>query len=97
VSGPSLTADGKRLAFVRRKPEFDVYLAEFSAKERRIGTPRRLTLDDANELPFDWTANGREVFFTSDRTGTQNIFRQAIDKTAAKCWSSDRKPKFFAA
>jgi serine/threonine protein kinase len=84
VDEPSVTPDGKHLAFIRRNPEFDVYLAEFSAKERRMGKPRRFTLDDANEFPFDWSADGREVFFTSNRTGTSNIFHQAIDKTSAE-------------
>jgi serine/threonine protein kinase len=84
IEGPSLTTDGKHLTFIRRKPEFDVYVAEFSAKERRMGSPRRLTLDDANEFPFDWTADDKEVFFTSNRTGISNIFHQAIDKTSAE-------------
>ncbi|HET7443011.1 MAG TPA: protein kinase, partial [Terriglobales bacterium] len=84
VTGPSLTTDVKRLVFTRRKPEFDVFLAEFFPKERRISTPRRFTLDDANEYPFDWTPDGHEVFFVSDRTGTQNIFRQATDKSSAE-------------
>ena len=84
ATGPSLTSDAQRLVFTRRKPEFDVYLAEFFPKERRISTPRRFTLDDANEYPFDWTPDGHEVFFTSDRTGTQNIFRQAVDKSSAE-------------
>jgi eukaryotic-like serine/threonine-protein kinase len=84
VDETSLTTDGKHLAFIRRKPEFDVYVAEFLAQGGRMGTPRRLTLDDADDLPFDWTSDGRAVFFTSNRTGTANIFRQAIDKTSAE-------------
>ncbi len=84
VDAPSLTTDGKHLTFLRKRPEFDVYLSEFSAKDRRMGSPRRLTLDDSNEYPFDWSADGREVFFTSNRTGTSNIFRQEIDKTSAE-------------
>jgi Tol biopolymer transport system component len=84
VQSPNVTSDGKNLEFIRVNPEFDVYIAEFFNKERRIGTLRRLTLDDANELPFDWSRDDRELFFTSDRTGTANIFRQGIDKSSAE-------------
>ena len=84
VDQPSVTADGKHLVFGRVKPEADVYVAEFSSRELRLGTPRRLTLDDADDFPFDWTADGRAVLFSSNRTGTTNIFRQAVDQTSAE-------------
>jgi hypothetical protein len=87
VDQPSVTADGQHLVFSRFKPQLDVYLAEFFAKGPRLGTPRRLTLDDADDLPFDWTADDSAVLFTSNRTGTSNIyniFRQKIDETSAE-------------
>jgi serine/threonine protein kinase len=84
VDQPSLTTDGKHLSLIRAKPEADVYVAEFFAKGPRLGTPHRLTLDDADDYPFDWTPDSRAVLFTSNRTGTPNIFRQAIDKTSAE-------------
>jgi serine/threonine protein kinase len=87
VNQPSITADGKRLVFNRVKPQLDVYLAEFFAKGPRLGTPRRLTLDDADDIPFDWTADDSAVLFTSNRNGTGsvfNIFRQRIDGTSAE-------------
>jgi DNA-binding winged helix-turn-helix (wHTH) protein/Tol biopolymer transport system component len=87
VDQPSVTADGKHLVYSRFKPQLDVYLAEFFANGPRLGTPHRLTLDDADDLPFDWTADDRAVLFTSNRTGTSNIyniFRQNIDETSAE-------------
>ena len=56
------------------------------AKGPRLGTPRRLTLDDADDLPFDWTPDDKAVLFTSNRTGggVFNIFRQRIDETSAE-------------
>jgi serine/threonine protein kinase len=93
---PSVTADGKRLVFSRVKPQLDVYVAEFFAKGPRISTPRRLTLDDADDLPFDWTPDDSAVLFTSNRTGASNvfnIFRQRIDGTSAEMliFSSEQK------
>jgi eukaryotic-like serine/threonine-protein kinase len=84
VNQPSVTSDGKRLVFNRLKPQLDVYVAEFFAKGSRLGTPRRLTLDDANDLPFDWTADDSAVLFISNRTGANNIFKQRIDETSAE-------------
>jgi eukaryotic-like serine/threonine-protein kinase len=81
---PSVTSDGSRLTFDRVKPQEDVYLAEFFPRGPRISTPRRLTLDDADDLPFDWTTDSKSVLFTSNRTGTLNIFRQNINKTTAE-------------
>ena len=81
---PSVTGDGKHLTFNRVKPQEDVYLAEFTPKGPRISTPRRLTLDDADDLPFDWTPDSKAVLFTSNRTGTLNIFRQKVDETSAE-------------
>jgi eukaryotic-like serine/threonine-protein kinase len=87
VDQPSVTADGKGLVFNRLKPQLDVFLAEFFAKGPRLGTPRRLTLDDADDLPFDWTFDDSAVLFISNRTGTSNIFnifRQRVDATSAE-------------
>ena len=96
VNQPSVTADGKKLVFSRFKPQLDVYVAEFFAKGPRLGTPRRLTLDDADDLPFDWTFDDSSVVFTSNRTNASNIFnifRQRIDETSAEMLVSGPEQK----
>jgi Tol biopolymer transport system component len=80
----SVTADGKHLAFNRVNSQADVYISEFSAKGATLSTPRRLTLDDADDLPFDWTADSKAVLFISNRTGKGAIFRQRIDESSAE-------------
>jgi len=84
IAQPSISADGKRLAFNRVNAQLDVYVSEFSAKTAKASRPRRLTLDDADDLPFDWTADSKAVIFISNRTGKSNIFRQQIDETSAE-------------
>ena len=81
---PSVTADGKRLAFNRARPQIDVYISEFSGEGPRLSTPRRLTFDEADDLPFDWMVDNKTVLFISNRTGTTNIFRQRMDETSAE-------------
>jgi hypothetical protein len=96
VSQPSVTADAKKLVFTRFKPQLDVYVAEFFPKGPRLGTPRRLTLDDADDLPFDWTADDSSVLFTSDRTNSTNIFnifRQRLDASSAEMLVSSPEQK----
>jgi serine/threonine protein kinase len=90
---PSITADSKRLVFNRAKPQTDVYVSEFFAKGPRLSRPRRLTLDDADDFPFDWTVDNKAVLFTSNRTGTDNIFRQRIDETSAEMLAFGPKEK----
>jgi eukaryotic-like serine/threonine-protein kinase len=99
VNQPSVTADGKRLLFSRFKPQLDVYLAEFAARSLHLGTPRRLTLDDADDLPFDWTIDDSAILFISNRTGGSNIFnifRQRIDENSAEMLVSGPEQKSVA-
>ena len=84
IGQPSITADGKRLAFNRVNSQLDVYVSELSAKAAKASTPWRLTLDDADDLPFDWTPDSKAVIFISNRTGKRNIYRQRIDETSAE-------------
>lgn len=93
VVKPSITTDGKHLVFSRARPQVDVYVSEFSANGPRLSTPRRLTLDDADDVPFDWTVDNKAVLFISDRTGAANIFRQGIDETSAEMLTLDREKK----
>jgi DNA-binding winged helix-turn-helix (wHTH) protein/Tol biopolymer transport system component len=90
---PSVTADGKHLVFDRAKPQADVYVSEFSVKGPRLSTPRRLTFDEGDDLPFDWTPDNKAVLFISNRTGTTNIFRQRIDRTSAEMLVVDQEKK----
>jgi serine/threonine protein kinase len=84
IAQPSITADGKRLAFNRVNSQLDVYVSEFSARTGKASPPRRLTLDEANNSPYDWTPDSKAVIFKSNRTGKANIYRQRIDETSAE-------------
>jgi Tol biopolymer transport system component len=89
----SITADNHKLVLLRAAGEADVYVAPFAASSARPLTPRRLTLDDANDFPFDWTSDDKAVLFISDRTGARNIFRQDLDKPTAEMLSVGSETK----
>ena len=80
VFGISASADGKRIAYVKGVPQPDVYVAKLQTSGA-LQEPQRLTLDDRQDLPFDWTTDNKSVIFISDRTGTFCIYKQSIDQT----------------
>jgi Tol biopolymer transport system component/DNA-binding winged helix-turn-helix (wHTH) protein len=81
AAGLSASKDGKLLAFRRFALQNDVYVAELEAGGKRMGTSRRLTLDERQDYPYSWTPDSKAVFFASDRDGVFHIFKQAIDQT----------------
>ncbi len=80
----SLTADGKRLAFLKLTAQHHVYVGELAANATHLKTPRRLTLDERNDFPFDWTRDSKAVLFSSGRNGSYGIFKQSIDRDSAE-------------
>jgi Tol biopolymer transport system component len=84
VNQPSVTNDVKQLVFNRALSQLDVYIAQVHANGAKIDEPRRLTLDDADDLPFDWDPDNQTVLFMSNRTGNINIFRQKMNESLAE-------------
>ena len=79
----SLTTSGSKLAFIRSFRQRDVYVADLDVSRARMTTPRRLTLDLADDYPTAWTPDSKAVVFTSDRNGPSAIFRQGLDQQLA--------------
>jgi Tol biopolymer transport system component len=73
----TVSADGKRLSFVRVRSRSNVYVAEFIANAR-LAKPRRLTFDEWIDWPTGWSRDSKAVLFHSDRNGVLNIFAQAL-------------------
>jgi len=72
--------DGKRIAYVKGVPQPDVYVAKLTPSGD-LDEPQRLTLDDRQDLPYDWTTDNKSVIFVSDRAGAFSIYKQPIDQT----------------
>ena len=84
IWGLSATADGQRLAFVRAQALTSVYVADLEGNGFRIVDPQRLTLSDSEDHAYDWTSDSKSVLFDSNRNGTWDIFRQALDQRMAE-------------
>jgi len=80
----NLSADGKRMAVLKVNSQSDVYVAQLEANGTRMKTPRRLTLDESNDIPGPWMPDSKTVIFSSERNGNLDIFRQAIDQNSAE-------------
>ena len=81
IAGLSASADGRRLAILRRTLQPNVYIAELQDHGTRLSAPRLLTPDEWYDLPTAWTADSKSVLFFSNRDGVFHIFEQAIDQT----------------
>jgi len=79
-----LTADGSRLVFLNRKGQSDVYVGELANGGDELKTPQRLTLDDRLDWPGGWTADGKTVFFYSDRNGSFDVYKQSASERNAE-------------
>ena len=74
--------DGKRVAFMKRTAQKDVYIANLD-RDGTATNARRLTLDDSDDFPAAWTPDGTSLFFVSDRNGSRDIFKQSLESRAA--------------
>ena len=83
-ASPTGTADGKRLAFVKLNYQTNVYIAQLQAEGTKLTTPKRLTIDERNDLPSAWSSDSRAVLFWSDRNGPYQAFLQKSDALTAE-------------
>ena len=92
----SVTSDGKRLAFFRQTIEPDVYVTDLEANGTKLSSPRRLTLDERADYPYDWTPDSTSVIFISDRNGAYDIFKQGLDDSEPEVLVRGRENKSVA-
>lgn len=74
-TSPAYSPDGQTLAFMRDTgfSSEDIYLIP-----ARGGDARRLTADERNIKSLAWTADGRELVFSSNRGGGFSLWRVAV-------------------
>jgi Tol biopolymer transport system component/DNA-binding winged helix-turn-helix (wHTH) protein len=74
------SADGKVVIFLRGNWLPSVYLGTLATEGTHLLAHKRLTLNENENHTSAWTPDSKAVLFTSDRNGTQEIFKQAIDQ-----------------
>jgi len=83
-NGTSVTADGRKLAFLKWMGHSSTYIAELEADGNRIANPHRFAPSEGQDHPLDWTADSKEVIFASNRNGHIGIFKQSLDGDTAE-------------
>jgi DNA-binding winged helix-turn-helix (wHTH) protein/Tol biopolymer transport system component len=84
TSGPdwkpviNMSADGRHAVFIRTNIAPAVFVADVDARTREIGKLQRLTMDERQSRPYEWTPDGKSVLYVSNREGTFHIFCQQI-------------------
>ena len=70
---PSISPDGKRLA-VANRGDGDIWIRDLERE-----TTSRFTLDPATDGTPVWSPDGAYIYFTSDRSGSPDIYRKPSD------------------
>jgi serine/threonine protein kinase/Tol biopolymer transport system component len=84
LSQLSASADGKRLTLLKTTEHGEMYLGELIAGGTRMNMPRRLTHNDAFDVPTAWMPDSKAVLFGSDRNNRWDIFKQGISQETAE-------------
>jgi serine/threonine protein kinase len=79
VASASVTADGKRLAFLQWDGQTSVHVADLDSDATHLSNPRRLTLSENWSAPSGWSADSKAVVFLSAREGHSGVFSKTID------------------
>jgi eukaryotic-like serine/threonine-protein kinase len=80
ASNLSSSADGKRLCMLRTSYQSHIFVGQLKSVDIPLQNPRPLTMDEHFNLPFAWTPDSKAVIFISNRNGSTDIFKQALDK-----------------
>ena len=84
ISRITASADGKALIFLRANSLPNIYIGTLAEDGTKLLAHRRLTLDENVSLAWSWTPDSKAVLFCSDRNGTPEMFKQAIDQPLAE-------------
>jgi Tol biopolymer transport system component len=81
---PTVSTDGKRMAFLKRVSEQTVFVADIKDGGRRVENVRRLVLSGTQNRIRDWTADGSGIIFETSPGNVSQIYRQNLDSATAE-------------
>jgi eukaryotic-like serine/threonine-protein kinase len=83
-SGTSMTADGRKLTFLRWVGRSSLNVADLQSKGTYIANPRRFASSESWDYSVDWTGDSKKVIFLSNERGNTGIFKQSLDDDTAE-------------
>ena len=81
----SVTADGKRLAFIKWVGHMTSYVGDLKAGGTQMGPPRHFPLSESSDGITGWTPDSKAVFFVSNRSGHFAVYRQVLGRRHRNC------------
>jgi eukaryotic-like serine/threonine-protein kinase len=84
MGGMSETSDGKKLAFLKVAGKQTSFLADLAMGGTRILGLRHFPLSESSDGVVDWTPDSKAIFFNSNRSGHNGIYRQSLDQDVAE-------------
>jgi len=80
----AVTADGKRLSYLKEYLWDDLYLGELGPGGASMKPLRRFTFDRRGSSPQEWTRDSQAILFSSNRNGRSEIFKQGLRDSVAE-------------
>jgi eukaryotic-like serine/threonine-protein kinase len=84
VMGLSVSGDDHRLLVSKLHRHRDIYVGALKENGNRLDALKRLTFSDSTNDVLGWSPDSKAIFFTSDRTGTSQIYLQKLDQEVAE-------------
>jgi Tol biopolymer transport system component/DNA-binding winged helix-turn-helix (wHTH) protein len=89
---PAFSPDGRTLVFIRLLGGWgalydmvgDVYVQAIADDAEAKTTAQRLTFDNVEVAGLDWTADGRSLVFSSNRSGSPQMWRIGLEGSPAQ-------------
>jgi hypothetical protein len=81
MSDLSITADARKLVFLKWVSRFSTYIADLNPNGNRISNLRHFTPSESVDLSLDWTPDSKALILYSNRSGKGGLYRQALDET----------------
>jgi eukaryotic-like serine/threonine-protein kinase len=79
-----VSTDGKRLSVGVLVYQSDCYVGRVVSADSALQDVQRLTLDNRMDIGPAWMPDGKSILFSSNRNGSYDVFRQALDASAAE-------------
>jgi len=80
----SVTADGKRLAFLGWENRMTSYVADLAKDGKHILGLRHFPLSGSSDGGTDWTGDSKEIILVSNRAGHYGVYKQPLNQEAAE-------------
>ncbi len=89
MTGITVTADGKHLAFLEWRAHLNSYVADSSADGMGLLNARHFPLSESLNAASDWMPDSRGVILISNRTGHGQIYKQLLGEDKATLIAPD--------